>query len=446
VLVLREILPRLGRLLDEISKSASAFAFNPADISSYFENKRKLSTFTGMPTSMEIKDLQDWLTNMRNSGFTIRDFDINGKAISVLDQYGDGKVQVETALSKVDAFERQMTATRSMVDLRMATDDSNLETWEDLKKFKEVLVAWRTKRPGRIASRLSGPLVVAENLIDKMTDYFSVSPYDKDCTPEELKLIQSNPELRVSGVSDCFNARVVNRGQLLFQTISSGSVAQVNSQTALSIGTVAYRRLIRAVNAIENRLVYESKYRPTTFKPNDLSYVNFLQERTLQFWNTRNLSYYTRFSSTFREDMLYQVETSLEKGFEPEILRSIENSIENADKRLLTDTSGIVAEKKRPSVLPGEPEPDAQTVDPKARTRSQGAVCALYSDFLRRSTSKKARRLLKLCEEKFLYIEGFASANIDVLKIKIDYTDRCFLVKTQRWFSAQELLNKTLTW
>jgi hypothetical protein len=203
-------------------------------------------------------------------------------------------------------------------------------------------------------------------------------------------------------------ARVDSLGDAMFAEFSYGSIAQVTTQTVLLIPQVAFERFERPFRAVDH--FYLSRDIEERENPDHPSYSSYVINRGAEI---RVINLYKNLSGSgqaFRLEGFEATKQSFERSFKKDIHRMVSDAL-SSDSAILGGT---------------------------LKGKTAGHVCALFSDYLKRSNSSLYRRCQS--EQKTLPLYQIMRNYRRPIELPIDYSNPCFYNSYRREEYVQSLL------
>jgi hypothetical protein len=385
------ILPKVYDILQSIGKMGSAVTLDLAVMQNYISAVRIDPYSIKDPESMDELTIRKWLLAMKARGIAIIEYNpLNGEPYSVNEQFVSTRKQIELSRNTIDTVTSILKETRSFVDLHSELMKKNMNTAKEVKFLREFLNSFLSEP--NFPKQYRGLFAAADTMLKVLIDFLSVNFDDYE---------------DVSG----FEAAINEKGRDLFTAMSNGSVAQISSQTVLMIPDIAFQRITRPFESVEQYYLNEDIVQKNN--PNHSSYTDFAIYRSLQIKVTNDYQLLTGSRKSFRLEEYETTRKSFEKGFRKEIYKMVKNALK-AKSQVLTRYEG--------------------------KTASQ--MCALFSTFLRDNypdvfrqcwKNHRSLELLKVLEDVNRKPE-----------MSIDYNNPCFYSDYKREENGQRILFERL--
>jgi len=380
-------LPRINSILSSIGAMGSAVTLDVDLITKYFQSIKIRPDEIIIPADTESESvIKKFLLNLKNSGLSIMEFNpSSGEPYSVREQFESAKVQIHLAKTTIESVISILQEKRSFLDLLSELTIKSTNVKKEIVFVKDFLEKYRSKSD--FPQQYIGLFVAAQRMADSLIDFFGVSMEGK--------------------TYDEYVAAVDMRGGELFKAMSYGSVAQITTQTALMIPSIAFERFSRPFKALEN--YYLNKDIVLQDDPNHVFFSDYMINDSLQVKVVNDYKYLTGSKVSFRLGEYETTRRSFEQGFKDEIKKMIKNAM-----------------KSKSEVL--------QSFEGKTAAH----MCALFSPFLKENSQK----LYKKCQENYKTLELLSV--LDDFKKKtsldIDYNNACFYSNYKREEMGQRML------
>jgi len=380
-------LPRIREILNSIGEMGSAITLDVDLITQYFKSVRIRPHDIVFPqpdaTPAEIKK---FLLEMKNKGLEINEFNFNtGQPVPLKEQLESAKVQRDLALSVIDSVISILQEKRSFLDLLAELTIKSSSIKEEIESLETFLDKY-PKIDG-FPKQYKGLFKAAEKMTTSLKNFLGVSLGD---------LTYENYVIEVE-----------NKGRELFSSMSYGSVAQLTTQTALMIPSIAFERFSRPFKALENYYLQNDILLKDD--PTHVSFSNYMINESLQIKVINDYKYLTGSKVSFRLDQYETTKKSFEKGFKREIKRMIKDAMKSQSD-VLSSFEGVTA----------------------------AHMCALFSPFLK----ENSRKLHQKCKDNYKTL-NLLSVLDDFKKkssMKIDYNNSCFYSNYKREEIGQRIL------
>lgn len=380
-------LPKVQEILNSIGSMGSAVTLDVDLISRYFRAIRIRPDEVNFPsTTATDEEKRKFTLEMKNRGVTVEDFNYQTQQPIPIDvQINNIKVQVDLAKSTISAVVSILQEKRSFLDLQSELTIKSVNIKNEMDFIKKFLEKQKLKE--NFPNQYLGLFRASTNMLEKLIAFLGVSLEGREY--------------------DDFAKEVNEKGTDLFTTMSYGSVAQITTQTALMIPSIAYERFNRPFKALENFYLNNDIIKKDD--PSHIPFSDYMVNESLQMKVLNDYKHLTGSRMAFRLESYESIKKSFEKGFKREIKRMVKNSL-SSSSNVLSSFNGKTA----------------------------AHMCSLFSPFLKEYSSK----LLKECQERHKTLD-LLSVLDDFKKkteMEIDYNNSCFYSNYKREELGQRIL------
>jgi hypothetical protein len=363
--------PGLLPILDAIAAQGSILSLDTDLLHKYMVARkvkpRILKDAQPSPNASD-DEKQRWLQLVNRSGLNVSQFNGNGEPLPLEDQMKNATTLIDQSLRTITYVENSLRESKSFESLKHGLNAKSPELIRTAVKMKNFF----HKQADFVLSENRGPLLMSEEIMEKLETFLKIK-------------VTHTSEI------NSYLDRLSSAGADLFSAIALGSVAQIDRQEILALGSKSYERISNAFQIIENGFISLDLESGVDF-PN--SFLNYKQEKLLLYQLAEIYSEVKGSGSTFRDLEIDTAYSSFETGFGEDLIEMLDSSLKS----------------KSPNA-------------PELKSASAPHFCSLLSGFLKSNNSFKASGLLKQCRQEFRYLK--ISTLFYSSKEKIDYDDQC---------------------
>lgn len=388
----------IGRIFAIIAQMGSPLTLDREVLINYLVAKAVDFERVGTPPDENQSDLiiKSWLVRAKSYGVTFSEFNsMNGTPYTLKEQLGSAVEDIKNKNATIAAAEALMKANPSFHDLkrRLSSEFSNTRV-----HVKEMLSYLKSPKISSIIEDTDKETIdAAIVLLTKLTDFLNI-------TSQQLAAVTGNDDL------------IVQKGSDIFQELARGSVAQLNRQSAIALGSKGTDRLFWAFGVIRNAYLTRDQLEKL---PKDESFREYQKSRSVLSNVIDNYEIFSGIGTTFRNEDFAKTIESFEKSFHKDLIESMEFSMKN--EKGLEELKGETARQ----------------------------LCALYYPSLKNLERKrpflgsnKASRVLELCKKNYTNLPF--NKLISDKDFTIDYKDECTYFEYKRELEIQNLLVKLI--
>ncbi len=384
-------LPKIQKIFNDIGAMGSALTLDLNLLISYFSAvKLQPDTIEIPPATSSDAALADFIIKMKGRGIPVSEVDSSQQPIPTRKQYENVVVIIEKAKQLIETVKGILTSKRSFVDLKEEIITKNQYAENELKFFRSFIQYHLNSE--KLLPQYRSIFKINEKMLNSLINFVSAD-------------LEEGEE-----IAD-YRKRIDSLGQDLFDEMSMGSVAQINSQSVLLIPAIAFERFNRPIKALEHMYVANDiilKDDPTHPVFTDFVINKALQIKLIQLYEPLNGS-----SKAFRLETYLAALNGMNKGFKNDIIRLVTKSMD-ATSDTLPELQGITAAQ----------------------------MCALFTPFLREESPSTFRR----CQANYkkLELNPIMKEVNRPTEMMIDYNDNCFYNNYKREERGQRRLFEKL--
>ena len=385
----QQMLSRVQQIMTKVGEMGSAVTIDLNLIFRYFAAVRIRPFDIQIPPADSTNEvLSRWLNEMSNRGIEILETGEGNRPLTIRERYENTVVRIDNLKVIITTVIATIREKRSFKDLRdeLILSSRNIsKEFEFMENFLREFPAAKTDLPRQYQALFTATLRMLEK-IRAFVDAYQL--------PNESY--------------EDYISRVDSLGDAMFAEFSYGSIAQVTTQTVLLIPQVAFERFERPFRAVDH--FYLSRDIEERENPDHPSYSTYVINRGAEI---RVINLYKNLSSSgqaFRLEGFEATKQSFERSFKKDIHRMVSDAL-SADSAIL---GGIL------------------------KGKTAGHVCALFSDYLKRSHGSLYRK----CQaaQKTLPLYQIMRNYRRPIELPIDYNDPCFYNSYRREEYVQSLL------
>jgi hypothetical protein len=385
-------IPGLLPILDAIASQGSILSLDTELLNKYTiarKVKPDLLKRSMPPPEASDDEKQRWLQLVNRSGLYIGQFDGNGNPLTLERQLENATTQIEQGIRTIAYVEASLRESKSFESLKHTLNAKDPQLANTAKKIGNFLYG----QANLVSPENRGSLLMSQEIMTKLEAFLNV-------------------KITESSEINAYLDRLSQAGAELFKAIALGSVAQIDRQEILALGSKSYERISNAFRLIENRFISADIEAGVDFKDSFLSYK---QEKLLLFQLAEIYSEVNGSGSTFRDLEIDTAYSSFEKGFGEDLIEMLDTALKSRSANA-----------------------------PELKSASAPHFCSLLSGFLKSNNGFKASGLLKRCREEFKTLK--ISTLFYNSTERIDYDDQCSYtsyIRKERSFQVLDWLKRS---
>jgi len=340
-------------------------------------------------------DKKLWLNEVERRGINFRERNPStGVAFTIEEQLEQAKDDIIQKISNIESVEVEIRRSPSFIDLKHDLDAKFPDLRDRLKDFVVFLNSFidpNSQGRLRLLQEQWGAILQVLEILEELQKFLEVR---SDFGPDK----RGDYEIAIK-----------EAGLSLFRVMTKYSIAQVDTQTVLLLGSKIEDRLSRALQIIEQAYLKKDLLENIASQN---SFSQYKKDQALKFYVLQNFEQFTGAGRAFRMEDIESTRSAFYKGFEDEIKDMVEMALDS-----------------KSNLVPGL----AGSTAPH--------LCSLFSDLLR--DSSRGRSLLKRCQGEHPNLELIRG--LERWVAPIDYDDNCFYSAYVRDLETQKILFERAT-
>lgn len=330
-----------------------------------------------------------WLNEVRRRGISFREVNYStGVSYTLNEQIKQATDDIVLKKANIISVETEIRRSPSFIDLKHELDARFPDLYERLKDLNGYLQQFLGPVDGslKLPPETWGSILQIKEIMEALQSFLEVKS-DIDMA----KMGEYETAIKEAGIS-------------LFKVMTKFSVAQVDTQSALLLGSKIDDRLNRALLIVEQAYIKRDILENT---PLESSFSQYKRDRAIKFYILQNFRQFTGAGRTFRLEDIETARNSFALGFRDEILAMVAMALDSRSELV--------------PALEGSTAPH---------------LCSLFSDLLKHTS--KGKDLLERCRNEFPKLELVRGLDRD--RTTIDYDDNCFYSSYARDLDTQKIL------